>query len=101
MKCCAGCFGDRGLRKSIIPLRSIETGTCSYCESQEVALVAPEELGEYFELLVSAYRNDDFGKILIEWFRLDWGLFSHPLMDNSRAKDLLAEILCDGEIVRK
>jgi len=82
-------------------LRSIETGTCSYCESQEVALVAPEELGEYFELLVSAYRNDDFGKILIEWFRLDWGLFSHPLMDNSRAKDLLAEILCDGEIVRK
>lgn len=101
MKCCAACFGDRGLRKSIIPLKSTETGACSYCGSESIALVAPGDLAEYFELLVSAYRADDSGQLLVEWFRKDWGLFVHPRMDDPRAKDLLAEILNDGEIVRK
>ncbi len=49
----------------------------------------------------SAYRKDEGGKLLISWFREDWVLFDHPNMDDSRAKDLLAEILDDGEIVRE
>jgi hypothetical protein len=56
-------------------------------------------LSEYFELLISAYQNTADGKLLIEWFREDWGLFEHPRMDDSRAKKLLAEIVNDGEIV--
>ena len=40
MNCCAECFGDRGLRKSIIPLRSTEMGRCSYCGSENVAVLA-------------------------------------------------------------
>jgi hypothetical protein len=101
MNCCAECFGDRGLRRSIIPLRSTSTGRCSYCESENVAILAPAELSEYFELLVSAYRLDDTGKVLVQWFREDWALFQHPRMDDSRAKDLLGEILDDGEIARQ
>lgn len=101
MNCCARCFGDRGLRKSIIPLRALEAGTCSYCESENELIVEPRQLIEYFELLVSAYRLDPNGKPLVEWMRKDWGLFDHPRMDDSRAKDLLAEILNDGDIVRQ
>jgi hypothetical protein len=101
MKCCAECFGDRGLRRSIIPSRSTVTGRCSYCESNDVTVIEPKELEAYFELLVSAYRPDGSGKLLIQWFREDWALFQHPRMDDSRAKDLLSEILDDGEITRQ
>ena len=100
MNCCAECFGDRGLRRSIIPLRSTATGRCSYCRTKNVAVVSPRELAEYFELLVSAYSKNPKGKLLVQWFREDWRMFQHPRMDNASAKDLLAEILNDGEIVR-
>ena len=33
--------------------------------------------------------------------REDWAIFRHPRMDDSRAKDLLGEILNDGDIVRQ
>ncbi|MGZ5484003.1 MAG: RES domain-containing protein, partial [Pyrinomonadaceae bacterium] len=59
----------------------------------------PAELAENFELLISAYELAADGKLLIQWFREDWGIFD--LMDDSRAKDLLAEVLNDGEIVRQ
>ena len=101
MNCCAECFGDRGLRKNIIPLRSTTVGRCSYCNSENIAVLAPTQLVEYFELLISAYRRDAGGKLLVEWFREDWGMFEHQRMDDSRAKDLLAEILDDGDIVRQ
>jgi hypothetical protein len=101
MPCCAECFGDRGLRKNIIPLRSTATGVCSYCRSAGVAVIDPFTLAEYFELLISAYRQDNEGKLLVQWFREDWGMFEHPQMDDYRAKDLLSEILNDGEIVRR
>jgi hypothetical protein len=101
MRCCAGCFGDRGLRKDIFPFRSVETGNCSYCISNNVALLPPADLADYFQLLISAYRPDPEGKLLVQWFRDDWGLFEHERMDDPRAKDLLAEVLNDGEIVRQ
>jgi hypothetical protein len=102
MNCCAECFGDRGLRRSIIPWRSTATGRCSYCETDGVFVIEPKELAEYFELLVSAYRHDASGRLLIHWLREDWALFQHPrMMDDSRAKDLLGEILDDGDIARQ
>jgi hypothetical protein len=101
MFCCTECFGDRGLRKSIFPLLSAEVGRCMYCKTEDVPIVAPSKLADYFELLVSAYQPDPAGRLLVRWFREDWGLFDHPHMDDSRAKDLLGEILDDGEIVRR
>lgn len=101
MNCCAECFGDRGLGRNLIPILSNATAQCPYCGTDNVPLVAPRELAEYFELLVSAYREDPTGKLLVQWFREDWAMFQHPRMDDPRAKDLLAEILNDGEIVRQ
>ena len=101
MSCCPECFGDRGLRRSIIPLRSTTVGRCSYCGTDGVSLMEPRELSDYFELLISAYRPDPVGRLLIHWFREDWALFQHPRMDDPRAKDLLADILDDGDIPRQ
>jgi hypothetical protein len=101
MNCCAECFGDRGLRRNIIPSRSTKIGRCSYCGSEDVNVLSPSLLTEYFELLISTYQRDAEGKLLIQWFREHWGMFEHPSMDDSRAKDLLAEILDDGEIIRQ
>ena len=82
-------------------LRSIATGLCAYCGAENVAILAPPQLAEYFELLISAYRPDADGKLLVQWFREDWGMFAHERMDDPRAKDLLSEILDNGEIVRQ
>ena len=99
--CCANCFGDRGLEIEIIPIRSDRKGTCSYCSSEGVELVAPQELADYFGLLIAIYREDSDGDELVQWFKDDWAMFSHPSMDNAHAKELLSDILDDGEIVRK
>lgn len=102
MNCCAECFGDRGLRRNIIPSRSRTVGRCDYCETDGVIILEPQKLALYFGLLVSAYRPDPTGKPLIHWLREDWALFQHPrMLDDSRAKDLLSEILDDGDIVRR
>lgn len=100
-KCCAHCFGDRGLDRSIIPSLSTERGTCSYCLTEDVVLVAPQHLADYFGPLINIYETDASGRLLVEWLREDWDLFHHPTMDNARAKELLAEVLNNGEIVRK
>jgi hypothetical protein len=66
-----------------------------------VDLVAPSELADVFELLISAYELDDTGATLVELMKEDWRLFSHPAMDVAHAKELLGEILNNGELVRK
>lgn len=99
-RCCAECFGDRGLRK-ILPTLSPEPGDCSYCETSDTTVVDPAALLPLFEMLIDIYIQDPDGQPLVKLLRDDWGLFSHTKMDNAHAKDLLGEILDDGEIVRK
>lgn len=101
MPCCAVCFGDPGLAKSIIPARSTAVGNCPYCLSSDVPLVEPNQLAAEFEVVISIYEPDPAGKQLVEWLRLDWGLFRHPRMDDMRARDLLAAVLDNGDIVRQ
>jgi hypothetical protein len=101
MDCCPECIGDRYLRRQVIPKLSKSNGVCSYCGSKDVPLVEPSQLRQYFRLLVSAYQLDANGKLLVQQFREDWGMFDHPSATDSMAKDLLAEILDDGEIVRQ
>lgn len=100
MQCCAECFGDRVLRKAIREL-STGTGKCSYCDSDDKPLLVPTALRHYFETLVSTYRADEKGKPLAPLLREEWGIFKHPRMDDFHAKDLLAEILQDHDIVRQ
>ncbi|HEY6342309.1 MAG TPA: RES family NAD+ phosphorylase [Bryobacteraceae bacterium] len=82
-------------------MRSTETGRCSYCDSEGVSIVSPSQLGEYFELLINAYEPNRDGKPLVKWFREDWGLFEHQRMGDTLARDLLVDILEDGEIVHQ
>lgn len=101
MKCCANCIGDPYLRKEVFPKLSTETGTCPYCGSDRQFLLEPTALRDAFELLVSIYSRNDEGKTLVEWFKDDWAMFSHSRMDVVHAKELLANILDDREIVRQ
>lgn len=101
MYCCGNCIGDRFLRKEIIPNYAKETGTCSYCGSTNEMLVRPQDLRDYFELLINIYSHSDDGKTLVEWFKEDWDMFSHQIMDVAHSKELLADILNDGQIVRE
>ena len=48
---------------------------------------------------MNIYTEDDSGKFLVEWFKEDWALF--PSLDIANSKQLLSDILDDGEIVRK
>lgn len=100
MKCCANCFGDRGLRKEI-SFRSEEIGTCEYCATAEEILIDARELADKFKTLIDVYEPDDYGKSLAQLFKEDWYLFTHKRMDDAHVQVLLADILDDGQIVRK
>lgn len=97
--CCAECFGDHGLRRSVIPSRTEFHGKCDFCKATDVDLVAPNELSAEFEMLASIYEPDPDGRLLVEWLKDDWSLF--PKLDIANAKSLLAEVMDDGDIVRK
>lgn len=99
--CCPSCFDDRGLRDDIFKTLNPSHGACDFCGTTDTQLVEPVKLAEYFELLVNAYEPNESGKSLVEWMKDDWLLFSHPRMDIAHAKELLSEILDNGEIVRR
>ncbi len=101
MLCCPNCFNDVGLRREIIPQWSVEFGTCPNCRSTNEPLVDARRLADYFELLVGIYIPSDEGKPLTSWLKDDWALFTHPEISAAKSKELLSEILDDGEIVRK
>jgi len=99
--CCPECFDDRGLRNDIIPSLNPSFGTCDFCKSTDVDLIEPCQLADIFEMLIGVYEPDPNGKSLVEWMKEDWQLFSHERMDVAHAKELLSEILDNGDIVRK
>jgi len=100
-KCCPNCIGDRGLKKQIFPIyhKQLTAGVCSYCKIETDSLIDPVFLKQHFELLINLYIQDDAGKSLIECLKDDWSMF--PKMDIPNCKELLSDILDDGEIVRK
>lgn len=100
-RCCPNCFGDRGLRNYIIMARDPGRGTCDYCGSVDVNLIEPRQIADVFETLVGAYEESPDGKQLVQWMKEDWQLFSHPTMDIAHAKELLSEILDDGDVTRR
>jgi hypothetical protein len=98
--CCPECFDDRELRDHIFPFLGPSHGKCSFCGTENVALLEPQALATYFAPVVSIYELNEAGKSLAEWMKEDWQLFSHPKLDVAHTKLLLAEILDDGEIIR-
>lgn len=97
--CCAECFGDHGLRRSVIPSRTEGRGQCNFCKATDIDLVTPSKLAAEFEMLTSIYEFNPEGRLLVEWLKEDWSLF--PNLDHANAKSLLAEIMDDVDIVRK
>lgn len=63
-------------------------------------LIEPGKLAEYFQSLLEVYEPSAEGKTLVELLKEDWQLF-HFKLDVAHAKELVAEILDDGEVVRK
>lgn len=105
--CCPQCFGDTGLTRSIIPKVVADhadlplEGVCDYCESVGSPLVRPASLRQWFEIVIDCYVADPDGQTLVRWLRRDWNLFAHEKMDDAHAKELLGDILDDGQIVRE
>lgn len=64
-------------------------------------VVEPQELAEYFELVIGAYRPATTGKTLVQLFREDWGLFGNENLDSLRAATLLGDILGDPEAAKQ
>ncbi|WP_414829994.1 RES domain-containing protein [Alteromonas sp. H39] len=100
MNCCPNCFGDSGL-KSHIEFLSEAVGVCDYCGSRNVALVAPSELEDKFASLLNTYDMSEQGELIAELLKNDWSLFAHERMTIAQVQMLLADVLDDGEFVRK
>lgn len=100
-RCCAECFGDRGLRKNIIPSLAPTQGLCDFCGSLGVSLVEPSQLRDVFSSLIDVYQPDVDGKALAEWMKEDWRLFSHSNMDRARTDALLCAIVDDPSLATK
>lgn len=100
--CCAKCFGDRHLREEVIPVLSDCMGNCAFCDAKNEYLVTPRLLGDQFGAVISVYVPDDAGgRPLVDLLMDDWLIFKTPSMSKEKAQILLAEILDDGEIVRR
>lgn len=99
MLCCTSCIGDRWLSESIGSSRSTEIGECDYCKNGGRLLFKLGDLRDNFQSLVNIYSKDEGGKSLVEWFKEDWAMF--PDLDFANSKQLLADILDDGEVVLK
>jgi hypothetical protein len=97
-RCCAICFGDRGLKRNIIPLVTDTVGQCSYCRTPNEQLVLPERLRDYFAPVVGVYETSAEGDRLAKLLRADWSLFDHRLMNDARAGELIGAILGDDQI---
>lgn len=97
-KCCSLCFEDRQISREIVA-KSSETGTCSFCKSENVSLIAPILLREFFEQLQGSYvATEEGGKNLAEWFKLDWRLCDS--LSILQTKELLGEIFDDANLLR-
>lgn len=99
--CCPLCFGDKKLPHNIVAELEQGNGVCGFCATAAQPLITPIHLRDYFDLIISPYIRDDSGQSLVNLLQSDWELFVGGKMQPAIAKELLSEILDDGEIVRK
>ena len=103
--CCVECFEFAWLRH-FVTLRSQQTGTCDFCDSQNIALIEVSHLSSYFLNMTSMYApvssentilqlEDavDAGEFLDSLIQEDWQIFSERLCELGAGQDLLEAIL--------
>lgn len=99
MKCCSNCFGDPHLRKQVVPtLADGALGKCSYCGSEQVQLVAPSALKDFFAPVLAIYDREPNGSLLVELLKTDWGLFDNGRLSIQEARSLLNDVIEDGQV---
>lgn len=99
MNCCSVCFGDPHLTKQVFPaLAAGALGKCSYCGSEQVQLILPSALKDFFAPVLAIYDRDPNGILLVELLKADWGLFNNGRLSVQEARSLLNDVLEDGQV---
>ncbi len=100
-RCCANCFGDRLIREEYIDQCNPVVQTCDYCGASNASCVEPQSLGQWFSTLMATYEEVDDGEPIVELLTNEWRMFRDSGLRPAEAKDLLADVLDDGEVVRR
>lgn len=100
-RCCANCFDDRHIRLQLVEQCEPVRQDCDYCGEKDALCVVPSKLGQWFAPLIATYSEDPEGEFLVRHLIGEWRMFSSGRLSEAEAKDLLADVLDDGEIVRK
>lgn len=98
MYCCPNCFSDTFLNSQIIAL-SQKNGKCSFCKTENAALVKPEALSDYFNSVFEIYEEVSDGQPLNQLIQNDWALFAFS--KSSLQAKLLSAIIQDSELPKK
>ena len=83
--CCPNCFNDSFLQ-SEIEVKSKQKGNCSFCLTENISIIEPEELNNLFESVLDIYEKDENGKSLFKLLQEDWMIFCSDLNENNSNK---------------
>jgi hypothetical protein len=97
MYCCPNCFSDNFLPNHIRAL-SNKKGDCSFCKTDNVALIKPGELFDRFEPLLDLYEKDRSGVALNELIQIDWNVFA--IAANRNQQKLLKAISRNSDLFK-
>jgi RES domain-containing protein len=93
MYCCSNCFGHYWL-KGYVNKHSKETGTCDFCESEDVPVLSTDALAGHFHNMLSMYvvaETYESGESLLSLIQWNWQVFDDDLNEDKQGA-LLEEI---------
>ncbi len=73
-------------------------GQCSFCKSTNATLIQPQVLLDYFEPLLSIYKEDKDGILINQLLQNDWSLFAFS--SKNQQKRLLTTITQDKSLTK-
>ena len=97
MYCCPNCFSDIFLQNHIRAI-SIKKGKCSFCKTDNVTLIKPEELFDRFEPLLDLYEKVRKGYTINELIEADWNVFT--ITSKRTQQKLLKAISCNSDLFK-
>lgn len=86
--CCPECFNDNFLKKEI-KIKSSSTGKCSFCQTENISVLDPKELSDFFTPVLDLYEYSKGGKSLFKILQEDWEIFN---LTETNQNKLLYEI---------
>lgn len=90
MNCCPNCFNDDFLTKQITNL-SQDIGNCDYCKTEQIEIINPILLSNYFYPLIDLYEASEEGEFLTNLLKKDWNIFI--ILDYETSNSLIENIL--------